>query len=97
MWKILQELLPWFLILLLFSQYIIPLIFNQQKWWLFKLHKKNIEESKNVNTDISLKKEVEETKVIINEVKEKVTKVKEKVEGNFKSAEDLKKETDNLI
>jgi len=96
MWKILQTLLPWLLIILIFSQYIIPLIFNQEKWWLFKSSKKNTKDLEN-SKETTLTKEVEETKIVVNEVKEKVTKVKDKVDQNFKSAEDLKKETDNLI
>jgi len=96
MWKILQQALPWLLIILIFSQYVIPLIFNQQTWWLFKSNKKSVKEPEN-SESTPLTKEVEETKIIVNEVKEKVSKVKDKVDQNYKSAEDLKKETDNLI
>jgi hypothetical protein len=96
MWKILQELIPLFLIILLLSQYIIPVIFNYQTWWLFKSSKKNIEKTEN-SEDMSLEKEVEKTKVIVDEIKEKVNKVKEKADENHKVAENLKKKTDNLI
>lgn len=101
MWKILQELIPLFLIILfliilLLSQYVIPIIFNYQTWWLFKSSKKNIEKTE-FSEDVSLEKEVEKTKIIVDEVKEKVNKVKDKVDENHKAAEILKKKTDNLI
>lgn len=96
MWKILQQWMPWILVLLIFSQYIIPTLFNQQTWWLFRGNKKNTKEIESSDGN-ELIKEVEDTKNVVNETKEKVNKVKSKVDKNYKSAEDLKKETDNLI
>jgi hypothetical protein len=100
MWKIIQELLPWFLVILIFSQYVIPVIINEETWWIFKLHrKKNVQippPPQAVN-DKPLEEEIEETKNVVKETKEKVNKVKKKVDDNFKSAKDLKDETDNLI
>ena len=94
MWKIIQEILPILLVVLLLSQYVIPLIFNTQKWWLFKPSKKK--EEKIVNPS-SLVDELKAAKTYVDDVKAKTGVVKEKVEGNLKAAEDLKKEADKLI
>ncbi len=92
MWKIIQELIPFVLIILLISQIIVPLLFNGTTWWLFKKEKK-----KELKVDsTTLSGEIKATKVIVDEAKTKAEIIKEKVEENLKTAEDLKKEADNL-
>jgi len=90
MWKITQELLPWFLAVLLISQYVLPVIFNQQTWWLFRSKKTS------PNQSSTLADEINETKEVVDQAKSKVEIVKEKVEDNLKSAEDLKNKVDKL-
>lgn len=97
MWKIIQELLPWFLVILIFSQYVIPVIIDQETWWLFKLHRKKNVKAQSSTEDKTLNEEVDQTKNLVKDTKQKVQKVKKKVDDNFKSAKDLKDETDNLI
>ena len=92
MWRIVQELIPIVLVILLVSQLILPMIMNQRTWWLFRKPRKVV-----VEDPESLTSEVEKTKIIVNETKDKVNKVREKVDYNYKSAEELKQETDKLI
>ena len=62
---------------------------------MFRPAKKNkVETSTNPST---LTDELKATKAVVDEAKAKVEIVKEKVEGNLKSAEDLKKEADKLL
>jgi len=94
MWKIIQEVLPAVLIILFITQYVIPIVFNLKTWWLFRGEKKD---SVIKTTEPStLSDEIEATKVVVDEAKAKVDIVKEKVEGNLKEAEDLKKAADKL-
>lgn len=95
MWKILQELIPITLVVLLITQYVLPLLLNTQTWWLFRPSKKK-EEPKTV-APTTLLEEIKATKIYVDDVKTKAELVKEKVEGNLKTAEDLKKEADKLI
>lgn len=97
MWKIIQELTPILLVILLLSQYVIPVLLNQEKWWLFKIRKNKNKIPVLDESEKSLTDEVEEVKSSVNETKTKANIVKAKVDKNYKSAEDLKKETDNLI
>lgn len=97
MWKIIQELTPILLVILLLSQYVIPVLLNQEKWWLFKIRKNKNKSPVLDESEKSLTDEVEEIRSSVNDVKTKANIVKEKVDENYKSAEDLKKETDNLI
>ena len=91
MWKILQELIPAVLVILLLTQYVIPVIFNLQTWWLFKSSKK-----KEVNSS-PLDVQIKETKEIVDSTKNKVEDIRTKVDENLKSAEDLKKDADKLL
>ena len=93
MWKVVQELLPAVLIILFISQIVIPILFNGTKWWLFKSSKKEIVKTTNPST---LLDEINATKAVVDEAKAKADVVKEKVEGNLKDAEDLKKAADKL-
>ena len=91
MWKVIQEILPILLVVLLISQYVVPVIFNKETWWLFKRKKKvSVEPT-------TLANEIDKTKIIVNETKAKVEFIQEKVKDNLKTAEDLKKEADKLI
>ena len=91
MWKIVQELIPAVLVILLLTQYVIPVIFNLQTWWLFKSSKK-----KEVNSS-PLDVQIKETKEIVDSTKNKVEDIRTKVDENLKSAEDLKKDADKLL
>ncbi len=83
MWKIIQEILPILLFILLLTQYIIPLLFNSQTWWLFR-------KSKN------LKEELGDINVIIGKNNNIVNDINNKIEENLKIAKDLKKKANNL-
>lgn len=93
MWKIIQEVLPIILVVLLITQYVIPVAFNGTKWWLFKPEKKKEVENSEPST---LLKDITETKAVVDETKAKVEVVKKKVKENLKTAEDLNKEADKL-
>ena len=93
MWKVIQEVLPILLVVLLISQYVIPVVFNGTTWWLFKPEKKKEVKSTVTST---LLKDITETKAVVDETKVKVEVVKNKVKENLKTAEDLKKEADKL-
>ena len=95
MWRIIQELLPAVLIILFITQIVIPILFNGKMFWLFRPEKKKIETPKAEPS--TLVDEIQATKAYVDEAKAKASEVKEKVEGNLKSAEDLKKEADKLI
>ncbi len=81
MWKIISLILPWFIVIIIFSQVILPLILKKDMFWLFK--KKKAEEK------ISLEDEVDETG-------EKVTELKNKVNEHYKDAETLKRKSDSI-
>lgn len=91
MWKIVQELVPIVLFILLITQWILPILINTPTWWLFKSSKKK------VVTPTPLDAEIKATKTYVDEVKVKVEEVRNKVDENLKTAEDLKKDADNLI
>lgn len=91
MWKIIQELIPALLVILLITQWVIPIVFNLQTWWLFKPSKKK--EVSSSPLDVQIK----ETKEVVDKAKNKVEDIRTKVDENLKSAEDLKKDADNLI
>jgi hypothetical protein len=78
MWKIIQELIPWFLVILIFSQYVIPVVLDQETWWLFKLHRKK--QKPELTQEKPLEDEVDKTKELVKETKEKVIEVKKKVD-----------------
>lgn len=87
MWKVIQELIPVLLIILLITQIVIPLLTNSKVFWLFRRIK-----SKSELTD-----EFKEAKEVVKQAKEKVNNIKEKANENLKTAKDLKDEADNLI
>jgi hypothetical protein len=93
MWKILQELIPAVLIILMITQYVIPVVFNFQTWWLFRPSKKKVKETNSSPLDVQIK----ETKEEVDRTKNKVEDIRAKVGENLKSAEDLKKDADKLI
>lgn len=93
MWKILQQIIPVLLVILVLTQYVIPVLFNLQTWWLFKPSK-----NKNKQVDSSpLEVQIKETKEIVDSTKNKVEDIRTKVDENLKSAEDLKKDADKLL
>lgn len=96
MWKIIQELLPAVLVILLLTQYVIPVLFNKRTWWLFRGEKEEQKEIQKPTDTSTLLSEIEATKVVVDEAKAKAEVVKEKAEGNLKEAEDLKKAADKL-
>lgn len=91
MWRILQELIPIVLVVLVITQYVIPVVFNLETWWLFKKSKK-----KEVGSS-PLEVQIKETKEIVDVTKNKVEDIRAKVDENLKTAEDLKKDADNLL
>lgn len=93
MWKIIQEVLPILLVVLFITQVAVPIIFNGQVFWLFK--KEKIKELETADPS-TLSQEIKATKVVVDEAKAKAEIIKEKVDGNLRTAEDLKKEVDKL-
>lgn len=97
MWKIIQELLPAVLVILFLSQYVIPVLFNKRTWWLFRGETEDLEiKDKPTANPSQLFEEIEATKAVVDEAKAKAEVVQEKVDGNLKEAEDLKKAADKL-
>lgn len=94
MWKVIQDLLPAVLIILVITQYIIPILLGTKTWWLFRPSSIK-EELKKEET--ALNDEIESVKTTVGEIKTKISVIKEKVDEKLKSAEDLKKESDNLL
>lgn len=97
MWKIIQQLLPFLLIVLFITQYVLPIILDKPTWWLFKSKSKVKSEPKETIVQSTLSDELKVTKTYVEDVKSKVEIVREKVDGNLKTAEDLKKEANKLI
>jgi len=95
MWKIIQELLPVILVVLFLTQYVLPILLDKPTWWLFRPSPK--EKINLPSSPSTLVDEIKATKSVVDEAKSKAELVKEKVEGNLKVAEDLKKEADKLI
>jgi len=94
MWIVFQEILPVLLIVFFVSQYIAPVLLGTQTWWLFKREKKVINTAEDPST---LAAKIKSTKVVADKVKARVETIKTQVEENLKSAEDLKKDAENLI
>jgi peptidoglycan hydrolase CwlO-like protein len=90
MWRIFQEVIPWALIVLVLTQYVWPILAGEKTWSLFSRKDKT-------QASTSLSDEVQEAKKVVDDVKEKVEKIKEKVDEHYKSAEQLKKESGNLL
>jgi len=94
MWKVIQEILPVFLIVLVVSQYVIPIILGTNTWWLFKREKKKIEP---VQDPSALSEKIKTARAKADEVKSEAETIKTKVEENLKVAEDLKDEAKKII
>ena len=92
-YRLLETVIPWFLVVLFITQMVIPLILNKKMFWLFR--KSETEEiKKEIVSD--LEAEIEKAKEVSNFAKEKAGQVKSKVDDVVKSAEDLKKKTEGL-
>ena len=94
MWKVIQEILPFLLVVLFLSQYVLPVIFNKKTWWLFRPKSKTQKET--TTNPLPLIDEIKTVKTVVDEAKAKAEIVKDKAKGNLKSAEDLKNEADKL-
>jgi len=94
MWKPIEEILPILLVVFVLSQYAIPTILGTETWWLFKRVKK---QSKSTESSSTLSDEIETTRIEADELKNRVGTIKSKVEENLKTAEDLKKSTEEII
>lgn len=93
MYKILEQITPWILIVLFITQVVIPLLLNKKMFWMFR--KSETEEiKKEVVSD--LETEIEKVEEAAEIVKNKASEVKSKVDDVVKSAEDLKKKAENL-
>lgn len=95
MWKIIQQILPALLVILLLSQYVVPVLFNTRTWWLFRKNKKDVEVKPTMPvikettvTTSTLLEEIEATAAVVNETKVKIENITEKIEENLKSGED---------
>lgn len=76
MWKIIQELLPWVLAILVITQYVIPVITNKQTWWLFRRSK-----SEGLEQDVtSVTKEAKNVSERIENVKSSINKEENKIQ-----------------
>lgn len=97
MWSIIQKSLPFIIFIIIVTQVIIPLIFDRKIFWSFRKKSNKIINDRKDSTILRLKDELDETKEIVANAKETVENVKTKVDKNLKSAEDLKKDADNLL
>ncbi len=92
MWKVLQQALPWLLALFIITQVILPTLLDTPMFWMFKRKAKKVDKPVT-----ELEAELESTKEVVAEAKEKVKETREKVDAHFKSAEELKNDSDNLL
>ena len=90
MWKIISFLLPWFIVVIILSQVILPLILKRQLFWLFR--KKKVADAE----EISLEEEIKEAEKEVINTGIKVAGIQEKVNKHYKEAEKLKKKSDSI-
>lgn len=98
MWKILQELLIWFVGLFVLTQVLLPIIIVRLRffWILKKDWLDDIKSQEDIMNE-SLRSRFEMTSEDVDRVRERVTKLREETKEEFDKAKDLKKKTDNLL
>ena len=88
-----QEAIPVLLIILFITQVALPLVFDLPLFWLFK-KKKKVSDSNVKGSDLT--SEIQQAKVVKQKAEETVGAVKQKADEILKSAEEIKKQTDEL-
>ncbi|MBL7891424.1 MAG: hypothetical protein JNL63_02240 [Bacteroidia bacterium] len=94
MWTLLEIIILTAIVLISITEFFVPLIMNKPLFGSFR--KSRTSEAKNV-PDGSLDEKITKTKEKVEEVKEVVKEVQSEVAQNFKTAEQLKEESDNLL
>lgn len=95
MWAVIELCVIAAIVLISITEFFIPLLFNKPFFGSFrkatpKQPEKPVEEG-------TLPEKISKTKQKVEEVKEKVKEVRDEADENYKTAEQLKDETDNLL
>ena len=94
MWPLVEVIVLAIIVLISITEFFIPIIMNKPLFGSFRKSKRaNETESKKADTSSPLKEKINTAKEKVQEVKE----VQNEVAENFKSAKDLKKESDDLL
>ena len=94
MWRILEIIVLAAIALVAVTEFFIPILLGKPLFGSFRKIKKTGEEKKdNARADSTLKEKVSQAKGKVDQVKG----VQEEVSENFKSAKELKKESDDLL
>lgn len=94
MWALLELIFLIALVLVSITEFFIPLVTGKPLFGSFRKTKPT--ETKNT-TDSFLDEKISKTQEKVEDVKEEVAEVQQEVAENFKTAKQLKKESDNLL
>ncbi|MES2621190.1 MAG: hypothetical protein V4615_10090 [Bacteroidota bacterium] len=93
-WTIVEVCIVAAIVLISITEFFIPILFNKPLFGSFRKRKPT--ELKKMEAD-SLPAKISKTKERVEEVKEEVKEVQEEADVNYKTAEQLKEESDNLL
>jgi peptidoglycan hydrolase CwlO-like protein len=93
-WTIVEICIVAAILLISVTEFFIPVLFNKPLFGSFR-RLKATEVKK--EADDSLPGEISRTREKVEDIKEEVKEVQEKVEEHYKTAEQLKEESDNLL
>lgn len=94
MWALLELIVILALILIFITEFFIPLVTNKPLFGSFRKLKARAAKS---TEDGSLGEKISKAKEKVNVVKEEVRNVQDEANQHYKSAEQLKEESDNLL
>ncbi|TAL58120.1 MAG: hypothetical protein EPN85_12285 [Bacteroidetes bacterium] len=98
MWVILEIIILAVIVLISITEFFIPIIFNKPLFGSFrKVKDPGKTETKKTDPDSPLEEKVHKTKEKVEEVVEEVKEVQDEVTKNYKTAKELKKESDDLL
>ncbi|MBI4946612.1 MAG: hypothetical protein HY840_09445 [Bacteroidetes bacterium] len=98
MWPIIEILFLAAIVLISITEFFLPIIFNKPLFGSFrKSTKVNSSEEKKSDPSSPLVEKITKAKEKVEEVVEEVKEVQNEVAENYKSAKELKKESDNLL
>lgn len=95
MWAVLEICLLAALVLIFFTEFFIPMLFNKPLFGSFRKVKPTAHQ-KSAAGD-SLPDKIQRAKEKVEEVKDEVEEVQDQAYKNYKSAEELKEESDKLL
>lgn len=94
MWALLELIFLIAFVLVSITEFFIPLVTSKPLFGSFR--KTKLTENK-IKDDNLLDEKISKTREKVEEVKEEVAEVQQQVAENFKTAKQLKKESDNLL